>query len=451
MEKNYTELFADTLYTLANRKPPENVLAEARKCLLDGLASMLGGADAMRERIEAFLRLQPPCEAGATVVNLQKRASLQNAALCNALSLHAFDMDDGHRFSTVHLAATVIPAVLAVAEYFDLSMEDLLNGILIGYEAGIRMGHCIQPSHRNRGFHATGTVGTLGAAMGVAAALRFSREEFKAALSAAATSAAGLGEAFENVSTMKAFNAARACQDGVTAALIAKSGFVGPYDMLGGTFSFFRAMCESCDPTVLELAADPNWNVTGCYHKIYASCRHTHAPLDGALAIAKEFHPDPKQVKAVRVTMYGQGIKGHSYTDISSTTAGKMSIPYCMGLALVHGAAGISAFTEAAIRDEDVLRICKCTTVEEDPEMTKTVPKKRPAHVTVEMNDGTVYEKQVDYALGEPENPLSMDGFLAKFRDLASYGGKSERENDFLADFILRHEGSVRELTDYLQ
>ena len=445
-EKNYTELFTDTLYTLANKTPPAEVTAEARKCLLDALASMLGGADAMRERIGTYLQLQPPCD-GATVVNLGCKASLQNAALCNALSLHAFDMDDGHRFSTVHLAATVIPAVLAVAEHFDLSMDDLLRGILIGYEAAIRMGHCIQPSHRNRGFHASGTVGTLGAAMGVAAALRFTRDEYKAALSAAATSAAGLGEAFENISTLKPFNAARACQDGITAALIAKSGFAGPHDMLGGTFSFFRAMCESCDPRVLELATDPNWNILGCYHKIYASCRHTHAPMDGAIAIAKEFSPDPKQVKAVKVTMYGQGIKGHSYTDISSTTAGKMSIPYCMGLSLVHKVGGISAFTEEAIRDEDVLRICKCTTVEEDPEMTKTGPKKRPAHVSVEMNDGTVYEKQVDYALGEPENPLSMDGFLAKFRDLASYGGKDDAEINALADFILHHAGSVRELT----
>ena len=451
MDKNYTEVFADTLYTLANKTPPAEVLSEARKCLLDGIASMLGGADAMREKIEAYLLQQPPCPEGATVVNLQRKASLQNAALCNALSLHAFDMDDGHRFSTVHLAATVIPAVLAVAEYHDLSMDDLLRGILIGYEAGIRMGHCIQPSHRNRGFHASGTVGTLGAAMGVAAALRLTKDEFKATLSAAATSAAGLGEAFENVSTLKPFNAARACQDGVTAALIAKTGFVGPHDMLGGTFSFFRAMCETCDPTVLDLEVDPNWNILGCYHKIYASCRHTHAPMDGAIAIAKEHKPNPKQIKAVKVTMYGQGIKGHSYTDISSTTAGKMSIPYCMGLSLVHKEGGISAFTEEAIRDEDVLRICKCTTVVEDPEMTKAVPSKRPAHVTVEMKDGTVFEKQVDYALGEPENPLSMEGFLAKFRDLASYGGKSDAEITALADFILHHEGPVRELTARIQ
>ena len=110
--------------------------------------------------------------------------------------------------------ATVVPAVLSVCEYYDLGMDDLIRGIVIGYETGIRMGNCVQPAHRARGYHSTGTVGTLGAAMAVAATLRFSREEFKAALSAAATSAAGLNEMMENVSTLKPYNPGRACHDG---------------------------------------------------------------------------------------------------------------------------------------------------------------------------------------------------------------------------------------------
>ncbi len=443
---NYTDIFVHTLYTLATREAPAQVVEEARKCLLDGMASMIGGAAAMKDRIQSFLLLQPPCPKGATVVGLKKKASLQNAALANALSLHAFDMDDGHRFSTVHLASSVIPAVLAVTEFYGLSMDDLLRGILIGYETGIRMGRCVQPSHRLKGFHSTGTVGTLAAAMGVAAALRFTKEEMKAALSAAATSAGGLGEAFENISTLKPFNAGRACQDGITAALIAKAGFTGPYDILSGTFSFFKAMTDDAKAEVLDIAHDPDYNILGCYHKIYASCRHTHAPMDGAIAIREEFHPDSKKIRAVRITMYGQGIKGHDYADIPSTTAGKMSIPFSVGLALVYGSGGVTDFTEETIRNEDVLRITKLTSVVEDPEMTKLVPAVRPATVRVEMEDGTVYEKPVRFALGEPENPMEMDGFKKKFRDLASYGGKSKKEIEKLIRLFLTHNGSVRDL-----
>ena len=117
----------------------------------------------------------------------------------------AYDFDDGHRFSTVHLGSAVIPPVLAVAEKEGLSMEDAIRGIVIGYEAGIRLGRCIQPSHRGRGFHSSGTVGAIAAAMGVAALLDFDRDQFKATLAAACSAAGGINEMMENVSTMKPF------------------------------------------------------------------------------------------------------------------------------------------------------------------------------------------------------------------------------------------------------
>ncbi|MBP5289289.1 MAG: MmgE/PrpD family protein, partial [Clostridia bacterium] len=173
---NYTEAFVDTLYSFATKPIPEKIKAEARKCLLDCTGSLLGGVPAMRARIDKYLDQQPACPDGALVIGHNRRASLQNAALCNALSMHVLEMDDGHRFSTVHLSATVVPALLAVGEYYGLTMDDLIRGMVVGYEAGIRMGRCVQPAHRARGFHSSGTVGTLGAAMAVAAALKFSRE-----------------------------------------------------------------------------------------------------------------------------------------------------------------------------------------------------------------------------------------------------------------------------------
>ena len=447
---NYTDVFVNTLYTMANSEIPAEVYAEARKCLLDGMGSMIGGTNWLGEKLNKYLDLLPAVPDGATVVGLGRTASMQDAALVNAMDLHVFDMDDGHRFSTVHLAATVVPAVLAVCDYYKLGMDDLLRGIIIGYETGIRMGRCLQPAHRARGYHSTGTVGTLGAAMGVAAALKFTREETKAALAAAATSSSGLNEMMENVSTMKPFNPGRACSAGISAALIAKAGFNGPYDPLSGTFSYFLAMADTCDPTGLDIANDNAWNIMGGYHKPYAACRHTHVGIDGALGIAKEFHPNVADIEKVVVHMYGQGVKGHSYTEIPTVTAGKMSLPFCVGLAFATGNAGMRAFCEENLNNPEVMRICRATEVYPDEEMTKMVPKKRPAHVEVHMKDGTVYERQVDYAKGEPEYPMSQQDFLDKFLDLAQYGGKTKDEAEKIADTILHFEGPVAELVAQL-
>ena len=113
MSINYTDAFVDTLYTLATRPLPEEIRTMARLCLLEGTGCLLGGVPAMRDRIDKYLDFQPACPDGPTVIGHGRRASLQNAALCNALSTHVLEMDDGHRFSTVHLSATTIPALLA--------------------------------------------------------------------------------------------------------------------------------------------------------------------------------------------------------------------------------------------------------------------------------------------------------------------------------------------------
>ena len=265
------------------------------------------------------------------------------------------------------------------------------------------------------------------------------------------TSAAGLNEMMENISTLKPFNPGRACHDGITAALIGKAGFVGPYDTISGTFSFFRAMAETVKPEVLDIEVDDRWNIMGGYHKPYASCRHTHAAIDGALGVARKYHPDPEQIEKVVVRMYGQGVKGHEYTDIPTPTAGKMSSPFCVGLAFKYGRAGITDFSEENVHDETIMRICRATEVIPDPEMTAMVPKKRPANVTVIMKDGTSYSQQVDYALGEPENPMSLDDFLEKFYDLTAYGGKTREEADRIADTILHYDGPVSELIALLK
>ena len=445
MALNYSDEFVKTLYTLSHAEITPELQAEARRCMLDGLGSLYGGLGLMRERVDKYLDQLPEVPAGASVIGHARRASMQDAALANALALHVLDMDDGHRFSTVHLAASVLPAVLAVGECFDLSMDDMIRGLLVGYETGIRMGRCIQPASRARGFHSSGTAGTLGAAMGVAAALNFSREEMKNALAAAATSAAGILEVMENVSTMKPFNPARACHAGITAALIARSGLQSPIDPLSGKFGFFRCIAETVKPEVLTLGFDPDWNIKGCYHKVHAACRHTHAPIDGALLLKAREHFRPEEVESVLVEMYGQGINGHDYTAISTPLEAKMSIPYAIACTLVTGSCGMSAFTEENIRNPEIQRILHTVRVQENPDFTAIVPKRRPARVTITLRDGRSFTEDVQYAMGEPENPMTEEAFLGKFRDLAATAGKSPEDMENVIDAALHFEGSVRD------
>lgn len=445
---NLTDQFVDTLHHKATAPMPAEVEQEARKCLLDELGSILAGSVLLRDKVTAYLDLLPKCE-GATVINLNRRASLPDAALINGVCGHVFDIDDGHRFSTVHLGATIIPAVLAAAEHEKLPIARVLRGIVVGYEAAVRIGCCIQPSHRNRGFHSSGTGGTVGAAMGVAAALGFDWQMTKEALSAALTNAGGINEMMENVSGMKPFNIGRAACAGLTSAFFVRAGFNGPLDPLEGKFGFLKGFTDAYRPEVLTLQHDERWSIMGAYHKPYAACRHAHSAIDAALAVRPAIS-NLADVQAITVRMYKQGVNGHAHTDIPSLVAAKMSTPYCVGLALKTGKAGISGFTEANRQDEDIMRICRLTTVTPDEALSKLVPDKRSAIIEVRMNDGTLHTHHTVYALGEPEAPMSAEMFRSKFMELAAFGGKTPGQASRIADGVLNGSDSFQKLLTLL-
>lgn len=443
--ENLSDRFVELLYARASGELPPEVERETRNCLLDAVGCMLGGSTVFGSRAKAYFDSLPRAK-GVTVVGLDRKSSLQDAALWNGIFAHAFDIDDGHRLSSIHLGATIIPAVMAAAEWECASMGQLLKGIAVGYEAAIRLGRCMQPSHRNRGFHASGTLGSIGAAMAIAALRGCTREEFKNVLSAACSNAGGILEAQENVSDMKPWNIGRAAATGVTSAYFGVSGFTGPQDPLNGKFGFLRAYCDEWKPEMLE--EDGSWSILGVYHKRHAACRHTHGSVDAVLELRRDIPAG--QVERVVIRMYKQGIKGHDHTEIAGITAGKMSVPYCAAMAWVLGSAGIQDFTEENRLDPEILRICRATEIVEDPELTAQAPGRRIAIVKAFLKDGSSVEKEMVFPVGEPENPMPEDAFRSKVSGMASMTGKGCAEVDAIMTTVLTSNGSVWELTELL-
>ena len=170
--ESITKLFIDYLFEKAE-DISEAILARASLCLEDHLAVTEAGAVKNRKQWKALLDRLPDGEA--ELVGYEKKTDPLSAALINGFNAHTLELDDGQRFAMIHLGAAVIPALLTVKP--EVQEEDLLRGIVMGYEAACRTAIAMQPSHKELGFHATGTCGTIGAAVGTAFALRMNREE----------------------------------------------------------------------------------------------------------------------------------------------------------------------------------------------------------------------------------------------------------------------------------
>ncbi len=394
------------------------VRAKAAACRQDYIAVAAAGAVKNRRRWERLLACLP--NGNAELIGYEKRVDSRTAALINGFNAHALELDDGQRFAMIHLGASVISAIRAAADDLPVDEEHFLRGITMGYEAACRAAIAMQPSHKNRGYHTAGTCGTIGCAVGAAFALGMDREQTERVLTCAAGSAAGMLEIQEQSSEIKPYNVGRAAMDGLASAYMGLTDYRIPDDMLGGERGFFRTFADCFDRDKLTEETQ-YFEIERIYVKPYASCRHSHSAVEAAIRLHGEVEADA--IESIEVRTYRLGVKGHDHTDIQGVASAKLSTPYAVGAGLLYGRADLSVFEPL---DEKITALAKKVSVTEDPVLTAKSPQKRVAIVTVRLCDGTEKTCRVDYAKGDPENPMTEAELAEKRRLLSAYRADAE-------------------------
>lgn len=426
METNLTNIFLESLLEIKAADLDLHIWKKAKECLIDYLCVTFAGAKALkanRSDISDVCREQ----GDAPVIGFHGKSSPYHAALLNGISAHMLELDDGHRFGMMHPGAVVISALLAVAERENMSGKDFLFGVILGYEAAIRLASAIQPKHKTNGFHATATCGTVGAALGISGALGFSKKQVKTACAAALTSASGLLELIDDNSELKPYNAGKAAMNGIAAASMGRLAFESPEDPLGGKRGFFNVITPLQNKSYLIGANQSNLCIETIYVKPYAACRHCHSPIEAALKMGRHFAThDLAHIAHIYVDTYEAAVFGHDHTRVNSISAAKMSIPYCVAVALLYGDGGMDMFTDEILSRNEVTQLTDKIIVTEDKALTELSPRQRAARVRIVFGDGRKQECLVKYPKGEPENPISEESLLEKYDALMRFAGKSE-------------------------
>lgn len=420
---NITDSFVNNIIGFSNRQFGTEVIHHARKCYLDYLGCVLAGYKTNKNQIKKFFDTGLLSEGECTILGSDNKLSMRDAGFINGFNAHAMELDDGHRYAMLHIEAPLFSAMTALYEKEHLSEDAFYKGIIVGYEATVRVSRAMQPWHKVRGFHSTGTCATIGVAMAVAAALNYNFEQTKSALSAATSSAAGLLEMLADDSELKPYNVGRAVMDGLTAAYFGQVGYCSPFDILGGKRGFLNVMTDTQNNSFLT---DFNENEKPCllgnFFKPYPACRHCHSTIDAALQIANKNKVAPSDITKIIIGTYKLALTGHDHTDVHSSKSAMMSIPYGAVVALCKQEAGLSQYKEEVVESSEIQNLLKRVEISEDTELTQLLPDIRGAIVRVETNDQT-YSARVDYSLGEPENPMSDNDIMNKFVDLAYYYG----------------------------
>ncbi|MEO1221707.1 MAG: MmgE/PrpD family protein, partial [Pseudomonadota bacterium] len=282
---------------------PEEAFHSARRSLIDTVACMVpGAADSAPSKLWPVVQSwgSGPARATARTGSL----SAPNAALFNATCAHALDFDDNFDPAKAHASAVLIPALLALADAEDATLDDVLDGYIVGLQIMGLVGQAVNPFHRSRGWHATGTMGAIGAAAGCARLLRLSAGQATHAISLSTSLAGGFMSQFG--SDTKPIHAGFAASAGVQAALMARAGITAGSDTLEGPTGL-RTLMVGQDVETLATAMEgkaehgqtmrlDGAHVSEPLHilehglkiKRFPNCGSLHRALDGLLALMEE-------------------------------------------------------------------------------------------------------------------------------------------------------------------
>ena len=387
--------------------PPE-AAEVGRHCMLDWLGCALAGS---REPLSLILR-EELCDGEATVVGAGRSASARDAAVVNGAAGHALDFDDTHLLLSGHPTAPVLPAALAVAEALDAPGERLLTALVVGVEVECRVGALLNPGHYQAGWHATGTVGTLGAAAAAAHLLGLDAGRTAHALALAGTQASGLKASFGTMA--KPLHAGKAAADGLLAARLASRGFTGTPALLEAPQGLGAAAGGvALDPCRLD-GLEGRWTIRDTLFKYHAACYLSHASINAALALAGRVPVD--DVERVDVHVAEELLQVCDIAEPRTGLEGKFSLRATTAMALLgDDTTDMAAFTDARMADDDLVALRARVRVVSEPDRPATRSK-----VVVATRAGARLEADDD--TGRPADDLGQqwERLSSKFRGLAA-------------------------------
>lgn len=397
----------------------------ATAAIVDGLASLVGGTREDFGRVlHAYARsTAPSSELPSTIVNSELRAAPGFAAYINAAAGHSLCYDDTSNAMMGHPTVVVLPAALAVGESVGSSGAELIDAYALGVEVAVRVSEVLAPGHYQRGWHATGMAGVVGAAAAAIRLLRLSEDAAVHALGIAATSEGGLRGNFGTMAMI--YHAGLGARDGVDAALLAQLGMTsaeGVFSAKTGYFELFSwEQRRPVDAAALLARLGNPFEIVapGLDVKPYPCGSLAHRAIQGVIQMRTERSIDSRDVVEITCAMpeLHQDVLVHLKPD--SMLAARISLVYPVAVALKNGSCTTHDFSMELLHDPEIQRLMGLIRIK----AVRTDAKRgedlfaAPAEVTIKLRDGSERTQRVEVVKGSPQNPLTPVEAREKFDD----------------------------------
>jgi 2-methylcitrate dehydratase PrpD len=396
------------------KKIPSEAVKIAKTAVLDCLGVALAGSKERSAEICAEIARQEHAKEESTVIGQGFKSSALHAAFANGTAAHALDFD--HSFTLMgQPTAPMVPAVVSVGESMGASGQQLLEAYVVGFETITKLVMSLRQRSED-GWHPPSSLGSFGAGVACAKLQGLSESQVEMTLGTAASMASGLVCNFGTMS--KPLHVGLGARNGVLAAKLAQSGFTANKQAIEAGLGFYEVFYPGAKPDngpLEELGTDYELINSGIRIKPYPCGGLTHPAIDGVLQFKAEHGITAEMVESIDV-----GVARHTFERIvfrvpENGLQGKFSMPYLLARAIIDGKLFLDAFTDSAVKDQNVLQLAERVQMHLDSNLQPTPLGSRPCKVTIRLRDGRSLSRQIDYAKGSREVPMTAEERRQKF------------------------------------
>jgi 2-methylcitrate dehydratase PrpD len=399
---------------LAWRDLPDDLIERTKQCLIDWFAVTAAGAQEELTDILVAEAREDGIAGKASLVGRLETTSPATAALINGAASHALDYDDVNFAMGGHPTVTVVPALLALGEQMKASGRLFIESFVAGYETSGRVGRLVAPSHYQKGFHVTGTVGSFSAAAAAGRMLGLDERQLAVAFGIAATQAAGLKS---NFGTMcKPLHAGTASEHGLRAARLAAKGFTARGDSLECDQGFASSQSDRLDADAALGEPPSGWHLRNNLFKYHAACYLTHAPIECAKEIRLKSNFPPERVRKILLRIDAGADKVCNIPNPTTGLEAKFSLRQTVAMALTGiDTANLASYTEAVTREPRIKTLRATLAIEFKPTWPHSL-----AEMAIQLDDGTTLEATHDSGVPWADIAKQRQALEAKFDRLVT-------------------------------
>ncbi len=397
---------------------PGQTVQATKRLLLDALACAFGAVGCEPSKIaEATFRKAFGAGGGSSIIGSSSLIASEGAALVNGILVRYFDLNDVYFGNDPSHPSEVIPGALAACEEAGRSGRDLIEAVVVAYEAEVRLNNAI--AWASRGLHSL-TCGSFAIPLAVGKAWRMPVLQVANAVGISGarqltTLAMNRGE----ISMMKALAPGHTAMDAIFATRLAAAGFTGPLNGL-------EWMAANVQPAQKNINVDLNpdrYLLTKVGLKRFPLQGELQAVTEAAVNASPKVKGHIDDIREIVAEVYPQTIdrgvaEPEKYRPTTRETADH-SLPVCVAMGLIDGDVSVRQFHDDRWKAAEVLGLASKVKVRVSETLKAKMPKGHGSSVEVHLSNGQVVRETVEIPEGDPERPMSPSALDHKFHQFA--------------------------------